>query len=196
MNALNNYKLNIFPQIMAIMQNKNNNDRVDALDALEKGQRKTYPLNIHRFKRILDTSLTDQFWMAMQCKAAQPTLVVKRIKDCKITTIYDGSNHFRRAPLLENCQVPMDEEVFIDRASKTVLFVAEQSHFVAVNRLLEADGKVYIEGLYFEDLERSDEQFQASASDFVQKMEEMIKNQNINQLYEKHVAPLDAQKTL
>ncbi len=185
----------LFPQVLQVTQNANLDVKQKSLllEALADTHGPDFPLNVHRFKVEIDAGKTEQFWKAVQCKAAQPTLFVDRILKSPITKVYEGSKHFKREPLIEGASAPLKEHVYIDQQSLTVLFVAKKSFFSAINRVVEEGGRTYIEGIYFDGMgERENSQFQKSVQGWVEKMKESISTGKVHEHYQKYVVRIGA----
>ncbi len=146
-----------------------------------------YPLNVHQFEMPI-AALVEDVWKMVQCKASQPNLVVDRIKECSVSQILDGKKHFVREPLIEGMTETMAEDVYIDDETKTVLFIAQKSHFVAINQVLVKGNIVYLVGLYFDGLKEMDrEVFDQNVSNMVSKIESVLKSNDIQNLYNKYI---------
>jgi hypothetical protein len=187
--SLVEYK-DFFPQALEIAENAawDIGKRADNLDILGKDKQLQYPLNVHQYKILISSEESEIFWKMMQCKAVQPTLVVARIKTCAITKVYDGINHFERAPWIEGTPNPMHEEVFIDQNSRTIMFIAKETNFVATNRLIHDKDGYWATGTYFDGIKpRTHEAFNNSVNDLIGKMKEYIAKKEVEQLYQKHV---------
>jgi hypothetical protein len=179
-----------FPQVLEIAENKAMDvaQRADKLDSLGKDSQLEYPLNVHQYKIFVSSEESEIFWKMMQCKAVQPTLVVARIKTCAITKVHEGISHFERAPWIEGTPKPMQEEVFIDQRSKTIMFIAKETNFVATNRLIQDKDGCWATGTYFDGIKpRTHEEFNRSVHDLIGTMREYITKKEVEQLYQKYV---------
>lgn len=145
-------------------------------------------LHIHTYEEqvnLPNLSISrEQLWQAILCKAAQPQEFVPRIASSEICGEKRSDGFVRNIVLTETFE-RIGEDVYI--STDAVLF--RQHHpkqFVAINRLVERSGNLFVKGTYFDADARTHQQFMESATSVLQLFREKIRNGKVAELFAKH----------
>ena len=176
--------IELFKQIDAVFQPKEPLQQV--IQKLEGIDKQSYEGFIHSYCLPIGAEITeDQFWKMIKCKARKGSLVVNRIAKCKL--IKKTSQGFIREIMFTNNPSKMLEEVQIDESSKTVLFIMQPpQHFVAINKVIEIEGKLYFQGTYFDESVRSPEEFAESAQSMLKNMQAFVLAGKMESVFNKY----------
>ena len=147
------------------------------------------PLHIHSYEEEFTPDITlEKLWQAALCKAAQPEEFIDGIASSQIVGPKRADGFVRSITPKDDLNKSIGEEVLL--ASKGILFIQHApARFVAVNRIVERDGKLYFKGTYFDwNKERTHAQFMESASGVMHHIRENIPNGKVAALFAKHYA--------